>query len=108
MEKRREQAYLKLNNIVVSKGGIIINYTNTNNYATFRCKDGHEWQALPGNIKAGTWCPNCSNCSIENFVQKFKEMVILKGGILLENYTNDNTKVTIQCNNGHTWRVSSN
>jgi hypothetical protein len=28
---------------------------------TWQCELGHDWEALPNNIKKGTWCPICRN-----------------------------------------------
>lgn len=26
----------------------------------WQCKEGHEWEASPSNIKRGSWCPICA------------------------------------------------
>ena len=35
-------------------------YINTAHKLKWQCKEGHQWEALPGNVIHGTWCPSCS------------------------------------------------
>lgn len=35
-------------------------YEGSGNNLKWRCKDGHEWEATPHNIKKDKWCPICS------------------------------------------------
>jgi hypothetical protein len=35
-------------------------YVNGATPLRWRCADGHEWEARPGNIKSGRWCPTCA------------------------------------------------
>lgn len=35
-------------------------YVSSQTKLHWRCADGHEWQATPGSIKQGQWCPYCS------------------------------------------------
>lgn len=48
--------------IAVSRGGVCLSeiYQNNNSKLRWRCSDGHEWDAVLGSIKSGTWCPYCS------------------------------------------------
>lgn len=45
-----------------SRGGecLSTNYINSITKLRWRCKEGHEWDSAPANLRnAGSWCPNC-------------------------------------------------
>lgn len=48
--------------LAASKGGECLSseYVNARTKLKWRCAFGHEWQAVPHSIKAGTWCPVCA------------------------------------------------
>jgi len=35
-------------------------YENSNSKLLWECEQGHRWEATPGHVKQGTWCPYCS------------------------------------------------
>lgn len=45
-----------------SRGGKVISerYLGDGRALTWRCGLGHEWKAIPGSVKRGSWCPQCS------------------------------------------------
>jgi len=45
-----------------SKGGELLSsiYTNAKTRLRWRCKFNHEWLAMPGKVRQGTWCPYCA------------------------------------------------
>ena len=48
--------------IAADRGGLCLskNYINTKTKLKWRCKDGHQWDAMPINvIHKGSWCPEC-------------------------------------------------
>jgi hypothetical protein len=36
------------------------NYVSTHTKLLWECAEGHQWQAIPSNIKRGSWCPYCA------------------------------------------------
>lgn len=44
------------------RGGVCISrvHMNSQTEMIWRCAAGHEWEAVPAVIKAGTWCPVCA------------------------------------------------
>lgn len=62
--------------IAAAKGGQCLSeqYVHINHPLRFRCTDGHEWETTPGNVKSGTWCPQCFNVT-EALVRQFFEAV---------------------------------
>lgn len=102
------------------KGGLCLSERYENNYTKliWKCKEGHIWQAVSGNItkKNSTWCPVCSKKLVDE-KQKLKrpkpstEIYQLKakefGGILLsEKYIDAETPLKWQCAKGHVWEKS--
>ena len=51
-----------MKDIAKSRGGKCLssNYINAHTKLLWKCKNGHEWEATPNNIKRGKWCPKCS------------------------------------------------
>ena len=52
----------EMQKIARSRGGECLSqlYVNTDTNLKWKCKEGHEWQATPDNIKHGKWCPVCA------------------------------------------------
>ncbi|WP_392560375.1 hypothetical protein [Orbus mooreae] len=62
--------------LAIARGGKCLSttYKNLETKLTWLCHLGHTWQASPGHIKAGTWCPSCyylSRCTKEESKQKY-------------------------------------
>lgn len=45
-----------------ARGGNCISrsYVNHRTPLLWRCAEGHEWTARPGNVRHGSWCPHCA------------------------------------------------
>lgn len=45
------------------RGGLCLSkeYVNTRTKLRWQCAYGHEWMAVPSNVKNGSWCPTCSH-----------------------------------------------
>lgn len=71
----------------------------------FRCKEGHEWEAVPDNIIQGHWCPGCNKPEKLN-LNSFIKIAKLHGGECLSKYyINNQTKLKFKCKNKHIWRA---
>ena len=35
-------------------------YGDAHTKLQWQCQEGHEWEATPGSIKSGRWCPECA------------------------------------------------
>jgi hypothetical protein len=47
--------------IAAKRGGKCLSDKYTSNTKLlWECAEGHQWEALPSNIKKGTWCPTCA------------------------------------------------
>lgn len=51
-----------LREVARSEGGACLSkvYVNQGAKLPWRCALGHEWEAMPRNVKHGTWCPECA------------------------------------------------
>jgi len=62
-------------------------YNNSVEKMTWKCSDGHIWNASFNQIQSGNWCPTC--CSLNRNKDKklaidvYKEIAVNKGGICL-------------------------
>ncbi len=85
-------------------------YFNAKTKLLWECKEGHQWEATPGNIKQGQWCPKCGmKRGAESRKSNIKEMQKIakkrNGKCLSEKYINNNTKLLWQCKEGHQWEA---
>jgi hypothetical protein len=80
-------------------------YTNSQTKLSWQCKEGHQWEALPGSIKNGTWCPVCAGTK-RGSIEGMQEVARRLGGeCLSQAYINSRTKLTWQCKKGHLWKA---
>jgi hypothetical protein len=86
-------------------GGVCLSeeYTNSDTKLKWRCKNGHEWGALPLSVKKGHWCPVCSGHKILD-LEKLKRVANDRGGkCLSKSYEGNHKKYAWQCSEGHVW-----
>jgi hypothetical protein len=82
-------------------------YINTQTKTTFRCKNGHQWDARPTTIKQGNGCPGCagqfppSNEEIQEWLKSNNKNFTLIGDL-----QGTHKKSKFQCNLGHQWEAS--
>lgn len=71
----------ELRHIATDRDGYLISdhYLGDSNKLIWKCKYKHIWEAMPGSIKRGSWCPHCANKSFSLFslleiLNEMKEM----------------------------------
>ena len=96
--------------LAVSNEGFCLseNYINSQTNLTWKCKNGHTWQATYANVKKGTWCKICSRNKAglkrRTPLSFFQNYAIEKGGVCLsQSYTNQTDRLDFQCVKGHSW-----
>ncbi len=98
--------------VAATKGGECLSQTYRNNLTRlrWRCKHGHEWEAVPGSIvgsagRKGTWCPICAGkLPKEMALQHLKEVASSRGGRLVsKRYRNARASLWWRCAIGHEW-----
>jgi hypothetical protein len=83
-------------------------YTNSRTKLKWECFQGHQWEATPERIKAGSWCPVCAG-NIKLTIDDMKKMAEQRGGECLSGlYINSQTKLKWKCANGHIWEAIPN
>lgn len=94
--------------LAISKGGKCLSkkYTNSNTKLLWQCIKNHTWEARPGQIKMGHWCPACSG-NQPHTISDMNRIALLRGGKCLSTeYINGTTKMLWRCSNGHVWRAT--
>jgi len=91
--------------IAERKGGSCVSkgYLSAQTKLTWMCANGHKWQAVPGAIWSGKWCPKCAKnfkLTIEDAIKLAKHK---NGQCLSSEYTNNSQKLTWKCQKGHIW-----
>ncbi|MBL7914651.1 MAG: hypothetical protein JNL49_06355 [Bacteroidia bacterium] len=72
---------------------------------SWRCKEGHRWEALPKSILKGHWCPECSHVKPLS-LEDFKAYALKhQGECLNTTYKSHVTPIIFKCKEGHTWRT---
>ena len=87
-------------------------YQNSQTKLRWRCKRGHEWEAVPNSIAPhrghkGSWCRLCAGRLPKGeMLQQLKQIAASRGGELLsKEYRDAKTHVRWRCANGHEWRA---
>jgi DNA-directed RNA polymerase subunit RPC12/RpoP len=113
-----EEARLaQFGSIAATRGGICLSthYKNNNSKLLWRCADGHEWEAVPGSIQRGHWCPYCAGKRIWSTtqsegaarIQECRSIAEAKGGICQsDSYLGVKTKHRWRCGEGHEWEAT--
>lgn len=96
----------KINRIIKKRGGRCLSkeYIKANRKLLFKCKNGHEWEALLSNIISGRWCPECfgtKRLTIEAMQVVARKK---KGKCLSKRYYNNVKPLLWECEEGHRWK----
>ena len=96
--------------IARSRGGYCLSpeYLGYGIKLKWRCKEGHEWWAPPGNVKFGSWCRLCgakrSAKHNRKPIEEIQAFARAKGGKLIsKQYFHSHKKLEWECAKGHRW-----
>jgi hypothetical protein len=95
--------------IAKARGGKCLSkeYIDCRTKLKWRCKEGHEWEAIPISIKVGTWCPYCAK-KTKLTIEELQRIAEERGGkCLSKKYINNYTKLKWRCKEGHKWEAIS-
>jgi len=90
-----------------NNGGNCLSTTYRNNATklTWECAKGHQWQAPPQSIRAGSWCPTCRR-KRGITITHMQQLAKMRGGTCVsKTYGNAREKLTWECANGHQWKA---
>lgn len=98
-----------MHKIAAKHGGKCLSkdYKNNATKLQWRCKEGHEWEAVPAGILMGRWCGICAGKLPKDLaLQKLHKLAANRGGVLLSRrYKRSQSHLLWQCAKGHKWKV---
>ena len=81
-------------------------YKTSKTRLLWQCQAGHRWEATPGHVLRGSWCPYCAGQG-KKTIEDMKNLAVQHGGqCLSEVYRNVSTKLLWQCQAGHKWETT--
>lgn len=109
----KQKVLEEISKVARERGGECLSsiYIASNLKLRFRCKKGHEWDAVPYTIKAGSWCPECQGERISAALLKrrdlepLKKIVSEKGGMFLGPGRKNPLDYRVRCKAGHEWET---
>jgi hypothetical protein len=96
-----------LRTIATEHGGqcLSTDYVNDHTKLLWQCGQGHEWEAIPGSIKQGTWCPFCAGIVRKTREEMQKVAAARDGKCLSPVYVDGRKKLLWECSQGHQWQA---
>ena len=95
----------EMRNLALIRGGTCVSdcYSGSREKLLWRCKQGHQWYAVPGRIKRGNWCPVCAgNQKLK--LRDYRGLAATYGGkCLSKRYRNNDARLKWRCAKGHEW-----
>lgn len=83
-------------------------YINNNTKLEVRCSKGHQYKVTWANFRRGRGCPYCDGRAYISYEFIKKQMKKEGYTLLSEEYINSSTKLEVQCNKGHIYKVNWN
>ena len=97
-----EAAEQKFIAMVTARGGQQLSpYINNSTKVQIQCTEGHVFEQVPSSTMQGVWCRMCAGVDPSLGEANLRRAVDKKGGIVLGTYVNSQTKISLQCANGH-------
>lgn len=93
----------EVNRRLEPRGIVCLEYVAAAKKTTFRCPQGHKWQATPHNVMAGY---NCSYCYGRGKTTDSVNELLQERGILCSEFKGAKTNTQFSCGVGHTWRTT--
>ena len=96
----------EMQQLAIKNGGNCLSKKYTNSYTPllWQCKKGHKWKANPGQVKNGSWCPNCAKN--KGSIELMQQIAESRGGkCLSKKYIDNHAHLLWQCDKGHTWKT---
>jgi hypothetical protein len=98
----------EMQKMAADRGGKCLSekYVSSHSTLTWQCGAGHQWEAAPGNVKHGTWCPVCTVNAKSGTIEEMQKIARSRGGRCLSRiYRGCETKLRFQCKEGHQWEA---
>jgi len=100
----------EMQQVAKERGGKCLSSTYINNQTklSWECDKGHQWEAKPHDINAGSWCPTCSGVTRLTIADMKLLAREKKGKCRSRKYRNYSTKLLWECSKGHKWKATPN
>ena len=71
----------------------------------WRCRRGHQWNAMPTNVSRGSWCPACAHRKRLTLAE-MRALASRRGGeCISDQHMNNETKLWWRCSARHEWEA---
>ncbi len=96
-----------MRSVAAERGGTCLSrsYQNSTTKLKWRCAVGHQWEAIPSNVRKGHWCPYCARQGKPTIGQLASLAESRGGKCLSTQYDNSKAKLLWQCAEGHVWEA---
>ncbi len=105
------QRLKEMQELAQKRGGRCLSsdYVNNSTPLKWECGKGHTWQAVPGSLQQGRWCPKCvGRLKGDEALQQLQSIASAKGGeCLAEKYEHGSVKLLWRCAEGHEWQAAA-
>jgi hypothetical protein len=104
----RKSTLAEMRSLAQGRGGQCISgrYISSRVALRWKCRRGHQWSAMPTNVRKGSWCPTCAHRK-RLTLGEMRALAGHRGGeCLSEQYVNNETKLRWRCNDGHEWEAA--
>jgi hypothetical protein len=95
--------------LAARRGGECVSdrYVNNETKLRWKCAAGHEWEAAPGLVKSGRWCPHCAHVARLSLSAMAAIAASRGGRCLSTEYVNVETALLWKCEAGHQWKATT-
>lgn len=97
----------EMRSIAKELGGVCLSkfFIDSKTKLRWRCKESHEWEAIPESVKIGRWCPFCAK-NVKLNIEEMHVMAKKNDGVCLsERYISSKSKIEWRCAKGHIWEA---
>jgi hypothetical protein len=104
----RKSTLVQMRRLAQRRGGKCISrrYIDSRTPLRWRCRSGHEWNAMPTNVSKGSWCPACAHRK-RLTLDEMQTLAACRGGdCVSDHYLNNRTKLRWRCAAGHEWEAA--
>jgi hypothetical protein len=99
-----------LEQLARSRGGTCVGLLSGDGWRakyTWRCSEGHTWEARVDSVKYGSWCRQCSTDRQKKTIEEMQALASKLGGKCLSPaYADAHTKLKWQCGQGHCFEAT--
>jgi hypothetical protein len=106
---RKRLTLEEMQTLAARRGGECLSdrYLNNGTKLSWRCANGHQWEAAPGLVKGGRWCPYCAHVA-QLSLGSVAAIAAPRGGRCLSTeYRNAETALWWRCKEGHEWSATA-